>query len=131
MAVFALWAGRIPGLVTVDIADFGRRYIVSDRPSAWYFGMISHLVNSVILVFAWASLIEPNIHRPERQILRGLVWGQTLALTLAGTLVSPMSGLGFMGRRTGSARYAMTNILMHAVWGLVIGSIYTPRRTRL
>lgn len=61
MAVAGLWAAKVPGLVAVDIADFGRRYIVSDRPSAWCFGMASHLANSVILVLVWATLIEPNL----------------------------------------------------------------------
>ena len=41
MAISGLWAGKVPGLTSFDIADFGRRYIVSDRPSAWYFGMAS------------------------------------------------------------------------------------------
>ena len=34
MALVGLWAGRVPGLVAIDIADFGRRYMVSDRASA-------------------------------------------------------------------------------------------------
>ena len=34
MAIAGLWAGAVPGLVAFDIADFGRRYMVSDRPSA-------------------------------------------------------------------------------------------------
>ena len=32
MALAGLWAGAVPGLVAFDIADFGRRYMVSDRP---------------------------------------------------------------------------------------------------
>jgi hypothetical protein len=124
MAVAGLWAAKVPGLVAVDISDFGRRYIVSDRPSAWFFGMASHLANSVILVLVWASLIEPNLSwsRP----LEGLLWGVVLSLTLAGALVAPMAGLGFMGWRTGGARFAITNLLLHVVWGLIIGSIYVP-----
>jgi hypothetical protein len=39
MAIGGLWAGTIPGLVAVDIADFGRRYMVSDRPTAWTTGV--------------------------------------------------------------------------------------------
>jgi hypothetical protein len=122
MAVAGLWAGRVPGLVAVDIADFGRRYIVSDRPSAWYFGMVSHLANSVILVLVWAAVIEPNLRWPRP--LSGLLWGEVLALTLSGALVAPMSGLGYMGWRTGSTRFAVTSLLMHALWGVIIGLIY-------
>jgi hypothetical protein len=124
MAIAGLWAGKVPGLVAVDIADFGRRYIVSDRPSAWFFGMASHLANSVILVLVWAMLIEPNL--TWARCLEGLLWGEVLALTLAGALVAPMSGLGFMGWRTGSPRFAVTSVLLHAVWGLIIGSLYVP-----
>jgi hypothetical protein len=124
MALAGLWASRLPGLVAIDIADYGRRYMVSDRPSAWLFGLASHLANSVLLVLAWAMLIEPNFDwaRP----LEGLAWGLVLAVGFAGALVVPLSGLGFMGRRTGNARFAATNLLMHAVWGLLVGLLYLP-----
>jgi hypothetical protein len=124
MALAGLWAGAVPGLAAVDIADFGRRYMASDRPSAWLVGLASHLVNSVLLAFAWASLIEPNLTWPRP--LEGLAWGLLLALTLAGALVAPMSGLGFMGRRAGGSRFALTNILVHALWGILLGVLYTP-----
>jgi hypothetical protein len=125
MAVTGLWAGRIPGLVAIDIAEYGRRYMVSDRPSAWLFGLASHLANSIILVLVWAMLIEPNLDWPRP--LEGLLWGEVLALTLAGALLAPMTGIGFLGRMTGNARFAATNILMHTVWGLVLGALYVPR----
>jgi hypothetical protein len=125
MALGGLWVGRIPGFATVDIADFGRRYMVSDRPSAWFFGLISHLVNSVILAFAWASGIEPNFQWPRW--LEGAGFGALLALTLAGALVAPMAGLGFMGRKSGNSAFAFSSILIHLVWGTLIGLIYIPR----
>jgi hypothetical protein len=125
MALGGLWAGRVPGLTAVDIADFGRRYMVSDRPSAWLFGLASHLVNSVILAFVWASSVEPNLAWPRW--LEGSVFGVGLGLTLAGALVAPMSGLGFMGRKTGSSRFAFTSLLVHVVWGALVGLVYVPR----
>jgi hypothetical protein len=42
MAMAGLWAGNVRALVAIDIADFGRRYMVSDRPSAWLIGFASH-----------------------------------------------------------------------------------------
>jgi hypothetical protein len=125
MALAGLWAGAVPGLVAVDIADFGRRYMVSDRPSAWLLGLASHLTNSVLLAFAWAALVEPNLSWPRP--LAGLVWGEVLAVALAGVLVAPMAGLGFLGRRTGNSRFALTSLLLHAQWGLVVGLVYVPR----
>ena len=122
MALAGLWAGRVPGLVAVDIADFGRRYMVSDRPSAWLFGMASHLANSVVLVLVWAMVIEPNLDWPRP--FEGLIAGLALAGTLAGALVAPLTGLGFMGWRTGSPRFAVTTILVHALWGVLVGSLY-------
>lgn len=122
MAIAGLWAGQIPGLVTIDIADYGRRYMVSDRTSAWLLGFVSHLANSVILVLLWAMAIVPNLAWPLP--LAGLLWGELLAFTLAGAFVAPLSGLGFMGSKTGSWRYALTAILLHAVWGFTIGIIY-------
>jgi hypothetical protein len=125
MAIAGLWAGRIPGLAAMDIADFGRRYMVSDRPSAWFFGLASHLANSVILVILWAAAIEPNLTWPRW--LEGAVFGLVLSVTLAGALVAPMAGLGVMGRKTGSAAYAFTNVLIHAIWGALVGFIYVPQ----
>jgi hypothetical protein len=126
MALVGLWAGRVPGLVAVDIADFGRRYMVSDRSSAWVLGMASHLANSILLVLLWASVVEPNVDWPRW--LEGLVWGEALAVVLAGALVAPLSGQGFMGLRTGSARFAATSVLIHGVWGVLIGVMYAGAR---
>jgi hypothetical protein len=124
MALAGLWAGRVRGLAAVDIADFGRRYMVSDRPSAWFFGLASHLVNSVILTFVWASAVEPNLGWPRW--LEGIAFGVALAITLAGALIAPMAGLGFMGRKTGGPSFALTNLVVHVVWGALIGLVYVP-----
>src|SRR5687768_7854260 len=108
MALAGLWAGRVPGLVAVDIADFGRRYMVSDRSSAWLFGLFSHLANSIVLVLIWTSVIAPNFPAPP--FFGILIWAEFLALTLAGALVAPMSGLGILGFKTGSAKFAATTL---------------------
>src|SRR5512146_1330069 len=76
MAIAGIWAGRVPGLVAFDLADIGRRYIVSDRPSAWLFGLASHLANSVLLVLLWAMVILPNLAWPL--IASGIAWGVVL-----------------------------------------------------
>lgn len=110
MAIAGLWAGRVPGLSAIDIADYGRRYVVSDRPSAWILGFACHLAN-FLLVLAWATLIEPNLEWPRW--LEGLAWGEFLAVVLAGALVSPLNGQGFMGMRSGNLRFATTNVVMH------------------
>ena len=125
MALVGLWAGRVPRLVSIDLADYGRRYMTSDRSSAWLVGLASHLMNSVLLVLVWAMVVEPNlgIHR----VLAGLVWGEFLAVGLAGALVGPLSGIGFMGLKTANSRFALTAALMHAVWGVVIGALYVSR----
>lgn len=125
MAMAGLWSGAIPGLVAFDIADFGRRYMVSDRPSAWLFGMAAHLFNSILLVLVWAMVIIPNLPWPH--VLLGVLWGEVLAFTFAGALVAPLSGLGYMGRKTGNLRFALTVILLHAFWGLVVGLLYVGR----
>jgi hypothetical protein len=125
MAIAGLWAGKVPGLVSFDIADYGRRYMVSDRPSAWLLGFVSHLLNSILLVFVWASMIDPNLAWPRP--LSGLAWGLFILLTLAGSIVMPLSGVGFMGSKTGSWRLALTGLLLHSLWGVVVGLVYVPR----
>ena len=124
MALAGLWADRIPGLAAVDIADFGRRYMISDRPSAWLFGLISHLANSIILTFLFAVAVVPNFTWPRW--LAGSIYGLFLSIVLAGLLVSPMAGLGFMGRKAGGPGYAITDMLIHLLWGVLIGLIYVP-----
>lgn len=126
MALAGLWAGRVPGLAAIDIADYGRRYMVSDRPSAWLLGLVTHLANSFLLVLAWATLVEPNLHWPRW--IEGLVFGEVLAVVLAGAMVAPMSGQGFMGLRSGNVRFATTNVLIHGLWGVLVGVIYTVPR---
>lgn len=126
MAIAGLWAGRVPGFATLDIADFGRRYMSSDTPAAWLFGLVSHLANSILLTFLWASFLIPNFPGSWPKVLLGIAWGEFLALTLAGALVAPMSGLGLMGRKTGNMKFGLTNFLLHAIWGLLIGLIYVP-----
>jgi hypothetical protein len=97
---------------------------VSDRPSAWVLGFISHLANSILLVLLWATVVQPNLAMPRP--ISGFLWGEFLALTLAGSLVAPLSGIGFMGRKTGSHRFAITAIILHAIWGVTLGLIYVP-----
>jgi hypothetical protein len=126
MTLAGLWAGRFPGMSSIDIADFGRRYMVSDRPSAWFFGLASHLANSVILALVWAAVVEPNLAWPKP--LAGIAFGILLAIVLAGVLVAPMAGLGFMGRKTGGSGFARTNLAIHIVWGAVVGLVYTRPR---
>lgn len=123
MALAGLWAGAVPGLASFDIADFGRRYMVSDRPSAWLLGMASHLANSILLVLLWAAVLVPNLPPWPRPLL-GLLYGEALALSLAGALIVPLSGLGYMGRKTGNPRMAITVLLLHALWGLAVGALY-------
>ena len=122
MALVGLWAGRVRYLVAIDIADYGRRYMVSDRASAWLLGLLSHLLNSILLVLLWAMVVLPNVH--INQVLAGLLWGEILAVLLAGGMVGPLSGIGFMGMKTSNPRFALTNVLMHGVWGIVIGALY-------
>lgn len=128
MQLAGLWADAVPGLVGVDLADFGRRYIISDRPSAWLVGLASHLANSVLLVFVFAAVLVPNISWPLP--LLGLAWGEFLALALMGALVAPLTGLGFWGFKSGSPRFLITNLLLHALWGLLVGVLYIPHIPR-
>jgi hypothetical protein len=125
MALAGIWAGRIPKLVALDIADFGRRYMASDRPSAWLLGLFSHLANSVLLAFAWVSVVEPNLSWPRW--IEGAAFGLALALSFAGALVAPLSSLGFMGRKAGGPAFATTSILVHLLWGTLVGLVYVPR----
>src|SRR3954470_15756614 len=74
MAMAGLWASRVPGLAAIDIADFGRRYMVSDRPSAWILGLVSHLANSILFTLFWAMAIVPLVRWPR--VFTGFLFGE-------------------------------------------------------
>ncbi len=122
MALTGLWAGRVPGLAAIDLADYGRRYMVSDRPSAWLVGMGSHLANSVLLTLVFGCAVAPNL--PVPRVVAGFLWGEFLAVTLAGLLAAPLTGQGLLGLRHGGPRLLVTNLVLHAVWGVAIGVVY-------
>ena len=46
-------------------------------------------------------------------------------LDFAGVVVAGLVA-GFMGRKTGNPRLALTAFLLHALWGLVIGLVCVP-----
>ena len=125
MAFAGLWAGTVPGLVAIDIADIGRRYLASDRAAAWLVGLGSHLANSLLLVLLWAAVIAPNLSWPR--VLQGFVWGEVLAVGFHSILIAPASGLGLLGWKTGNARFVLTSLLLHGFWGVLVGAIYVPR----
>ena len=68
--------------------------------------------------------IVPNCPIPI--FISAILWGVFLALTLSGGFVAPMSGMGVMGHKTGNHRFALTNIILHLVWGAFIGTLYSP-----
>ena len=97
MALADSGLSKVPGLVAIDIADYGRRYMISDRPSAWLLELALHLANSVLLVLFWAMLIEPNVHGHGP-------WSDSPGVKRSPSrspvsLVAPRSSLGFMGWR--------------------------------
>ena len=79
-----------------------------------------------MFVFIWAAVVEPYL--PWPRLLSGLAWDLFLLLTLAGSLIMPLSGLGFMGWKTRSWRLTLTGLLLHTLWGVVIGMVYVPLR---
>lgn len=122
MAMAGLWAASMPGLVAFDIANVGRRYMVSDRPSAWLLGLAAHLFNSILLVLVFAMVIVPNIPWPRPAL--GVLWGMVLAIVLDGSFVAPLSGQGFLGWKAGGWHNTLTIFLLHMLWGFLVGVLY-------
>ena len=82
MAMAGLWAGSVPGLAAVDIADFGRRYMASDRPSAWLLGLAEDvlygsLLGQNALILTLITFLVLSLHQRLRMFP---MWQQSLVL---------------------------------------------------
>ena len=83
MALAGLWAGAVPGLVAFDIADFGRRYMVSDRPVPGCSDL--YLIWSIVSCWFWcgqclAGLACPDTSNYPLQLIMPGIKGEGLCV---------------------------------------------------
>lgn len=130
MALGAYWLEGIFGIPRMDFGHTGMKYVGGEKPGFWAVGILFHLVDSVLLALLYAVAVYPKL--AERgSIVAGAIWGTgygvLLWLVLAMLIVMPLMGSGPFGARTGSARPAVASLVLHLVYGALLGGIYVPR----
>lgn len=129
-AVSGYWLEGVFGMPRVDLSIAGFKYYGAERPGQWVVGQISHHIDSIGLAFIYAGAVFPNLGDlfdkpvewwwgPFAGLVFGLVVFVVLALGILGTVMSlagqkmPMDAKGFVA-----------NLLLHLVWGVVLGALY-------
>ena len=88
---------------------------------SWALGMMAHLANGVV-VFPLIYILGVSQRLPGAPWLRGMAWGIVLWL-LAQLVMLPAMGSGFFGARAGGMPSAISSLLGHLVYGLVLGAV--------
>jgi hypothetical protein len=88
--------------------------------------MIEHHIDSIIisLLFAW-----PVVHTrlPGRRWLKGLVFGIIwVILYFIVWLIARAAGASMFQQGSMTAAIAISSLLLHTIWGLVLGVLYVP-----
>jgi hypothetical protein len=128
MALAATWLEGVFGIPRLDFGHTGYRYVGGEKPGAWYVGITFHLVDSVLLALLYAVAVYPRIAHGSiaAGILTGLAYGVVLWLILAMLVVMPLMGSGPFGSRTGSWKPAAASLLIHLIFGTILGGVYVP-----
>jgi len=88
---------------------------------SWALGMMAHLANGII-VFPLVYILVVSQRLTGPPWLRGIVWGIVLWL-LAQLVMLPAMGSGFFGAKAGGMPSAVSSLLGHLVYGLVLGAV--------
>lgn len=128
MALGAYWLEGVFGIPRLDFGHTGIKYVGGEKPGAWFVGIAFHLVDSVLLGLLYAAAVYPNVARGG--IVAGAGWGMAygavLWLVLAMIVVMPLMGSGPFGVRTGSWKPAAASLVLHLVYGAILGGVYLP-----
>lgn len=128
MALGAYWLEGVFGLPRLDFGHTGIKYVGGEKPGWWAVGILFHLVDSMLLGLLYAVLVYPRIAHGliPAGIAAGLAYGIALWLVLAMLLVLPLMGSGPFGRQTGSWKPAAAMLVLHLVYGGILGGVYVP-----
>ncbi|HLH73418.1 MAG TPA: hypothetical protein VKX96_09040 [Chloroflexota bacterium] len=131
MALAGYWLEAVFGVSELDFAHAGLRYVSGGKQGWWIIGIIFHLIDSALLGLLYGAVAYRALRRLTRSL--GSFWGNVAAglafasgiwLTLAMLIAMPFMGSGIFGWKTGSARPALASLLLHLIFGSLLGSIY-------
>ena len=128
-AITGYWLEGVPGLLRVDVAESGKRYLGGEVPGWRVVGMLAHLCNGALLGLLYAGAVYPwaagGGALPWR-LAAGVGYGVAVWLVVLNLLVLPLAGAGVFGRHGGSPHYSRATLLLHVLYGLILGAIYHP-----
>lgn len=127
MALGAYWLEGLVGIPRLDFGHTGMKYLGGEKAGFWFVGILFHLVDSILLALLYAVVVYPHIaHVVAAGAIAGAVYGAVLWLLLAMLVVMPLMGSGLFGGRTGSPRPAIASLVLHLVYGVILGATYLP-----
>lgn len=128
MALVGYWMEGFLKLPRVDLSEAGFIYLDEDGPSRWWIGMLAHEIDSVIFGLAFAGLLY--VHLPGWGWLRGLLFGIILWLMVSLAAIVGRIGGAKVFRTTMrmTPPHMVANLLLHLVYGFVLGALYVPLR---
>lgn len=127
-AIAGYWLEGFRGLPRFDIAESGKRYLGGEKPGWWVVGITFHLANGALLGMLYAATIMPVVLAMLGSTLvaglsGGIIYGLLVWLVLMNLLVFPLAGAGPFGLNTGSARLSVVTLMLHLLFGAVLGAI--------
>jgi len=126
MAFCGYWMEGVFGLPKIDLRDLGGIYEGGTGANAWWTGVLANFAESVLIAVGFAALVYSRLPGPGwvRGVIFGaLLWLAGFLVTVAGKLVH---GKVFQ-RFTLTPSYIAGNLLQHLVFGVILGSMYSPQ----
>ena len=134
MAVAAYWQEGVFGFPRMDFGMAGLKYMGGDKPGWWFVGQAAHHLNSVVLALVYAGAVFLNLEDIFDKPIEWW-WGPLTGLAYGSVvfLIVPMGILGTVTALTGGqlprdSKMMVANLLLHLVWGAVLGALYFPVR---
>lgn len=128
MALGAYWLEGLFGIPRLDFGHTGIKYLGGEKAGFWIVGILFHLVDSILLALLYAVTVYPHVAHGVIPvgIVAGMAYGVALWLVIAMLIVMPLMGSGPFGSRTGSWKPAGASLVLHLVYGAILGGVYVP-----
>jgi len=131
-ALAMTWGGYWQEGIRLPRADFAALHAGKIVPEgmtpefAWTVGMVSHFLASIFLALIYAWAVFPYL-KIGAGWLRGVVYGLIVWLVAMIIFMPVVYGAGLFALKAGPTVW-VGSLLLHAVWGLVLGVAYTSNK---
>jgi hypothetical protein len=131
MLLAGYWMEAVFGFSDLNLAHAGLRYVSGGRQGWWLVGIIFHFVDSVLLGLLFATVVYRRWKRLAQplgpfwgSVALGIGFGLAVWLFIAMLIAMPFLGSGPFGYKTGSPRPALASLVLHVIFGALLGGIY-------